>query len=695
MRRMHRGFALLALVGLSFAALPVASGSPTDVGQAQGPLTANTESVEVRVGEPVTPQVVDVDIRTLPIVEPWEPGDPVREFPKRVYPRPGQETEAAQPVPPSTDPLLSLQENTPQGPAALDGFSTPILNFGGFSFTGAFPPDTEGDVGPNHYIQMVNDGIGGGSVVVIFDKSGTVVHGPFALHSLAPGGNCTQGDGDPIVLYDRLADRWLLSEFADVGNHLCVYISQTSDPVSGGWYLYDFATPEFPDYPKYAVWPDAYYVSANQTAGPAAYALNREDMLVGGLGMIAFVGLPSLAGFGFQAMTPSDLDGALPPPVGAPNYFMRHRDDEAHNPGSNDPTQDYLEIWEFHVDWSTPANSSFSKVLDLPVTEFDSNLCGLTSQACFPQPGTSTTVDPIREVIMWRLQYRNFGVYETLVGNFVTDVDGTDHGGIRWFELRKAGGSPWSLFQEGTYAPDERHRWLGSIGMDGSGNIALGYSISSDSIYPGIRYTGRLAGDPVGTLARGEYTITNGAGSQSLSSRWGDYSAMSVDPADDCTFWYTNEYIAADGFWETRIAAFKFPQCWGSNLTPDIELIKTVGLDPAGCASTEVITVPVGTDVTYCYHIFNTGELTLTLHDLEDSQLGTLFSGVPYTLTPGADVSITFGVNITRTTVNTATWTAYNPLGPIIQAADAAMVVAAGEIIYSVYLPLTTRGLSP
>jgi hypothetical protein len=237
---------------------------------------------------------------------------------------------------------------------------------------------------------------------------------------------------------------------------------------------------------------------------------------------------------------------------------MRHRDDEVHNLGANNPGQDFLEIWEFHVDFATPANSTFTGPTNIAMAEFDSDLCGLVFFFCFPQPGTTVTLDPFREIVMRRLQYRNFGTHESLVGNFVTDVSGTNHGGIRWFELRKVGAT-WSLFQEGTHAPDANHRWMGSIAMDGKGNIALAYSVSSTSVFPSIRYTGRLATDSPGTMTRGETTLIAGTGSQTVTTRWGDYSSMNVDPADDSTFWYTNEYVPAGGLWQTRVATFKFP----------------------------------------------------------------------------------------------------------------------------------------
>lgn len=452
------------------------------------------------------------------------------------------------------DPLLAVQE---RAPAATDpAFGTLILDFDAQEYTYVNPPDTVGDVGPNHYIHMIN--AGGGSLFKIYTKDGSLLAGPIALDSLWPNDDaCSNGAGDPIVLYDPLADRWLMSEFAGIGNHLCVYVSQTADP-TGDWYGYDFDTPTFPDYPKYAVWPDAYYVSTNE-ASPALYALDRARMLAGEPTTSQRFSVSGLGAFSFEALTPSDLDGPTPPPEGAPNFFMRHRDDEAHNAGSNNPGEDYLEIFEFHVDWDTPALSSVTGPFTIAVAEFDSELCGYTSFNCFPQQGSSTTLDPLREVIMFRLQYRNFGSYETLVGNLVTDVDDTDRGGIRWFELRRGSGSGWALYQEGTFSPDSNSRWMGSAAMDSSGNIAVGYNVSSSGMYPGLRYVGRLADDPLGTMPQGEYALVSGT-STNGSNRWGDYSALSVDPADGCTFWFTGMYTEG-GAWNTRVGTFRFDAC--------------------------------------------------------------------------------------------------------------------------------------
>ncbi|MEM7116043.1 MAG: choice-of-anchor J domain-containing protein [Chloroflexota bacterium] len=479
------------------------------------------------------------------------------------------------------DPLLATQASVSL--AAPAAFLTPLLSFDAQGNSGVQPPDTVGEIGPNHYVQMINSG--GGTSVTIYDKSGTLVNGPTFLDALGSG-NCGDGLGDPVVLYDELADRWLFSEFSDSGNDLCVYISHTNDP-TGNFHAYSFVAPNFPDYPKYGVWADAYYVSSNETGNPPVYALERDKMLLGQPATFQRFTAPSLNGFGFQALTPADLDGETGPPANEPGIFMRHRDDESHNGGSANPSNDFLEIWELDVDWDTPGNSTFSQVANLAMAEIDSNLCGLVSFSCISQPSGGTPLDPLRELIMFRLQYRNFGTHETLVGNLATDVDNTDHSGIRWFELRRTGGS-WSLYQEGTFAPDSENRWMGSAAMDGSGNIAIGYSISSTSMSPSIRYTGRLASDPLGTLPQGEGILATGSGRQS-GERWGDYSSLSVDPVDDCTFWYTTEYVNNNS-WQTRIGVFKFDQCG----EPDFTIAVTPN-SQAVCAGTSAdFTVDIG-----------------------------------------------------------------------------------------------------
>lgn len=331
------------------------------------------------------------------------------------------------------------------------------------------------------------------------------------------------------------------------------------------------------DYAKLGVWPDGYYMAVNQFtvshgfsgftltwAGQGVVAFERAFMLTGEQASMAYLDL-----FGvnpnFGGMLPADLDGP-PPPAGAPNYFV-----EMDDAGAAFPT-DRLQIFEFQVNWANPANSTFTGPTVLNTAAFDADLCGF-NRNCIPQPGTAQRVDALPDRLMYRLQYRNFGTHQTLVTNHTVDVDGTDHAGIRWYELRKSGASPWAIHQQGTYAPDTDHRWMGSIALDRQGNLALSYSVSSATTFPSIRYVGRLAGDPLGTLLQAETTLIAGGGSQTHTlARWGDYSMMAVDPTDDCTFWYTQEYYAATspGNWQTRIGSFKFPDCLAPTPAPTV-----------------------------------------------------------------------------------------------------------------------------
>ena len=523
-----------------------------------------TDSAKSWISQRVAPSRFNIDLRSIDKPRAWQPGDAIKDIPRRRF-KPDYVTPGppVNPVTSKIDTLMSIQNsvsaNKTNSSRALE------LQFDGIGYTGVNPPDTTGDVGLNYYIQSINANIG--SIFTVYDKNtGALVSGPTAIESLG-GGACANGVGDPIVLFDEMANRWLLSEFSSTGNNLCVYISQTSDPVTGGWFAYSFVAPNFPDYPKYGVAADAYYVGTNEN-NPAVYALERDAMLAGNAASMIRLTAPSLNGFGFQMITPADHDGVTAMPLGTPGYFLRHRDDEVHNGSSNNPDNDFVELWQFVADFNNVNNASFTKVADFAVEEFSSALCGLSSFSCFPQAGTSTALDPLREVVMFRAQYRNFGSYETIVGNFVTDVDGTDHGGVRWFELRRENGT-WSLFQEGTYAPDSKNRWMGSIAMDKEGNIALAYSWGSNLDFPGIRYTGRLAGDANGTMTEAEVTLVNGTDRNS-SNRWGDYSHLSVDPVDECTFWYTNQYGKQNGQWGTSISKFKFDSCGtgGANISP-------------------------------------------------------------------------------------------------------------------------------
>lgn len=434
-------------------------------------------------------------------------------------------------LPKGGDPLLNNQKSSHPNKA-------PIVNWDGLNSSqsgGATPPDPSGAVGPNHYVQMVN------SVYQIFDKSGTALTTPATLGSLLGGGNA----GDPIVMYDKFADRWFLSQFS-YQNELIVAVSQTPDP-TGAYNLYTFGLTSFPDYPKYSVWSDGYYITANKS-GENAFVMERDKMLAGDptAQIIGFT-IPSLSTGGFFSVLPATASSTLPV-AGTPNYLFYFQDD-AWAGGT-----DHLKIWEVNVDWTTTSNSSISAPQSLTVTPFDSEFNSNWND--ISQPGTSSKIDAVPGALMYMGHYRSFNNYNAIVLNHTVDVNGADLAGIRWYELRQTGMGPWTLHQEGTFNPDTENRWMGSIAMDYQGNIGLAYSVSGATTYPSLKYTGRYASDPLGQMTLNEEIIVNGNSVQTSSNRFGDYAQMTIDPTDDATFWFTGEYLASNE-WKTRIASFK------------------------------------------------------------------------------------------------------------------------------------------
>ncbi len=465
---------------------------------------------------------------------------------------------------------------------------TPTVSFETISLTdttalpnqGFLPPDTVGEIGPNHYVQMVN------SAFRIYNRTGTPLI-PLtsigAIWATIPGPCAFIEDGDPIVLYDQLADRWMLSQFCwstgAVPNHQVIAVSQTGDP-TGAYFLYDFVMPniKFNDYPKFGVWSDGYYMSDNQFnqagtqfLGAGLFAFDRNKMILGDP-TATFVyfdkaeGCPAACQFG--GMLPGDIEGFTPPPVGAPAPFIQFDADEF-------GTTDSLRIFDFHVDFAVPGNSTLTERTGSPlaVAAFDPREVPAGSRNVIPQPPPGIAVDVISDRLMNRLSYRNFGTHESIVTNHSVNVlvNPAFRAGVRYYEIRKPTPAGAYVVQEqGTMSGpggDTEHRWMGSTALNAAGSQAVGYSVSSATVFPSIRYAGRLSTDPAGSLAQGEALMVAGTSSQTHSSgRWGDYSDLTVDPVDDCTFWYTQEYVTGAASpdntrWHTRVGAFQFGPC--------------------------------------------------------------------------------------------------------------------------------------
>ncbi|WP_196140741.1 Ig-like domain-containing protein [Aliikangiella sp. G2MR2-5] len=579
----------------------------------------NVESKKYRgatLVDHVSPTGFTGDIRELPKAREWQPGDAVKVAnPRKISDLPDRLPAVNSVVKTQSNLIEKQRKSAAKAVADLEVG----VNVTGFDFNGVNPPDPTGEVGENYYIHSINSY--GGSTVQIFNKAtGEKVGNPFDMDSLATTGDCQDGLGDPVIVYDEYAKRWLLSEFSQDGpNKLCVYISRTSDPVSGGWYAYEFAAPSFPDYPKYSVWGGNYYVSANEGGG-AVYALEREKMLAGESAAMVRKAVPALAGFGFQSISPIDADGANPPADGTPGLFIRHRDDELHNAGSNDGERDFLELWTFTPDFQNPDNSVLEGPQNIEVTEFDSNFNCPDGFGCLeqkPEAGQSlSTLDPLKEVVNYKPQYRNFNSHESITGSFVTKL-ADNNAGLRWFELRKTA-DEWTLHQEGIMpSSDNNSRYMSGAALDGDGNMALAYMTTGPDQFPSIRLTGRRVGDAEGTVSADEITIVEADGSIA-TERDGDYSQMSVDPVDNCTFWYTAEHGGAGAQWKTNVANFKFPGCTGNGSTDPGFSMSASNRSQAVCRSGELLAMPVSITG---YNDFG-GNVTLSYAELSEGISG-------------------------------------------------------------------------
>ena len=500
---------------------------------------------------------VHFDKTTKPLREMFDTGE------KPEPARGGKDFEPGRPQPvensnrPFTDPLADKSVGVSSALAEIKASTngTPVdPNFR------VAPPDTTGDVGPNHYVQWVNlryaiytltrganNEITGFNLVPGFPKNGNVVWQGF-------GGRCqSDNDGDPIVQYDQLADRWVLTQFAVSSTPYtqCVAVSTGSDP-TGTYYRYAFSYDRsFNDYPKMGVWPDAYYISYNMFrngrsfTGNTVCAFERDKMLIGASARQACVNTT-----GGHSLEPADLEGTTLPPAGSPNLLMSL-------------TSTAVQFWRFSMNWGAGTGTLTGPTNVSGVAAF-SRACG--GGTCIPQPGTTTQLDSLADRLMYRLSYRNLGTHEALVINHsVTSGSGV---GVRWYELRNASGQTFGsaapvLHQQGTFAPTTAFRWMGSAAMDKTGGIAIGYNISSSTITPSIRYAYRGPTDPAGTLGN-ETIIHAGVGSQTGNlTRWGDYSTISVDPVDGCTMVFTTQFQPGNGNfnWSTWIHSFKLSTC--------------------------------------------------------------------------------------------------------------------------------------
>ena len=467
-----------------------------------------------------------------------------------------------------------------------------ILGFAGLgNLNQVVPPDPMGAAGPNHYLQIVNESF------AIWNKSGALVAGPFNSSFIWEGMPNNSNNGDGIALFDEQANRWLISQislpnFPAGPFFLMMAVSQSPDP-AGAWYRYEFEFTELPDYPKLGVWPDGCYLSFTRVKATSLQYLGATVMSFNRTAMLA--GDPDAPFIRFQLQSPlnllpADCDGPFPP-AGTPCYF-----------GYTESSS--FVVREFVSNWANPSASSFGAPFRLPVSPFSGCSNGIS------QKGSDKRLATMDTRLMYRLQFRQFPGYCSMVTNQTVGVE--SHAGIRWYELQKTNGD-WFVSQQSTYAPDSLSRWMGSIAMDSAGNIALGYSVSSASLFPSIRFTGRMKHDPPGQMTLQETSLVEGTGSQTGlwngESRWGDYSSMTVDPSSASTFWYTQEYYSAISWndWKTNISCFSFRNildfdavsspssvCTGGFATLGVDIFNDPGnctyswsSRPAGFSSTE------------------------------------------------------------------------------------------------------------
>jgi hypothetical protein len=619
---------------------------------------------------------------------------PLRELPIDIFAMEGREMPEPRPLPMGSKGVAGpwQQDSALQTETRPMVSATPGTDFDGIPANGFAPSDSNMAVGPNHIVETVNVRL------AVYSKTGTLLSGPTTFGTFfAPlGGNCANGASDPIVLYDRAADRWLISDIGYTGAAPfleCVGVSKTNDP-TGAYVLYSFSFgSNLNDYPKLSTWAtasNAAYLATYNIFGPGGFlgadlcGFDRTKMLAGNP---AAAQLCKMTPNNDGSYLPSDMDGPTPPTDGTPGLFVTWN--------NNNPGELFLRKLTLNFGAGT---ATLSSPTSIPVANFNV-ACG----SCVPQLGTTTTLDTLGDRPMYRFAIRHFADHDRAV--FSHAVANGSQVAVRWYELFDPAGAV-TVNQQGTFAPDATYRWMSSIAEDQNMNIGLGYSASSSSINPAIRFTGRVPSDPLGTMET-EASQLVGTGSQTGGlSRWGDYTAMQVDPSDDCTFWYVDQYEKVSGSfnWNTNIGSFKFTGC-GRGGGPAVSLSatalnfkkvpigqtsspQTVTLTNSGTATLNISSITTSGD----YHISNntcgatvaagancavsvtftptkkgkrTGNLTFTDNAPTSPQVVTL-TGVGQSITV-SPTSLTFGTvavgntssqqNVTVTNVGTTTVT--------------------------------------
>lgn len=485
----------------------------------------------------------------------------------------------ARPAPPPIEqsrpagPAQSV-EQTAQGvrPAAaivasFDGLGYGFIGPAGPDSTARFrnPSDNSLAVGRNHVVEIVNSRMAVYTKKgALFDTTGQVLRGPVGTHTIWSGfgGRCEpRPNGDAVVRYDQLAQRWLIvmpifrrdSADAALPYSMCYAVSETDDPL-GKYHRYEFKRALFPDYPRPAVWPDGYYVptsTGDDVIQKHACVVDRAKMLHG---LPATEQCVIIEGVNF--LNNADLDGQTLPPAGAPNLMFATGGTQLRD----DLDDDGIYVWRFHVDWENPARTTVTGPVKIDVAPYQ-YLCGGQLTECVPQPGTGQRLDSQGDKLMSRVVYRNLGTHEAIVALHSVNT-AAGGGGVRWYEFRLDGDREPRLHQQGTYAPGPDYRWMGSPGIDRAGNIGIGYSFGGATHFPGQRFAARLADDPAGRLTLREAVLVEGEAAQDGTRRWQDYTTLALDPVDDCTFWYVGDYLKAGApGYTTRIGAFRLPGC--------------------------------------------------------------------------------------------------------------------------------------